>query len=374
MRDHSMRRGANRLFVPRGFAEGELWALRSQFVPRRYFSMMVSSYRFAAPPPPPADTYYLDTTAGGGGDGSIGSPWNTLEAARAGLIALHSSLVTDTVNPTLICFGATDDSTAVTNTWPTSSTTYYLTIKTPDADRKVQWDANVYTYARSVDGATGAALAIGTNSIRLKGIQIRQLANTGLFCRPYEITSLGGEAVHDGVKFRGSGAANNSVSVQSSGTVGRFVFRNCMATESLHGFLLGNPTGLQAGTEVDIYNCSIFGIDGTGGEGCQLTWAAGGSGKIARVKNLLSRSRANGISTTNENTEDLATNSHGTASGAANFVDPVNADYRLVSGSEFLDVGTDLSGVADFPFSDDASLYTRPYNGTWDIGMHEYQP
>lgn len=322
---------------------------------------------------PTVETRYLVTTAGAGGDGTLGNPYNTLEAARADIIADHASLVADDVQIDLICSGATDDATAVTNTWPTSDMTRFLHITVPDADRKVQWDTGVYTLARSVDGAAGAVLAIGTNTIRLTGFQIRNLANTGLFCRPFEITSLGGEIVADGMKFRGSGPANNSVSVKTSGTVGRFVFRNCMTTETTHGFLLGNPTGLQAGSEVDIYNCSLFGINGATGEACQLTWAAGGSGKIARVKNVISRSRANGITTTNENTEDLATNSHSTASGAANFVDPVNADYRLVVSSEFINAGTDLSGVADFPFSIDAALNARPSGAAWDQGMHEFQ-
>lgn len=376
-----VRFGSDRLYVPRGWGEREMWASRGMFVPRRYFAMLVNPYSHgvAVPTDPDApgdELYYVDTDVAAGGDGSIGDPWATMEEARAGIIALHSSFVTDTVRVDLICFGATDDATAVTNTWPTSSTSFYLTIKTPDVDRKAQWDASVYTMARSIAGASGPVLGIGTNSIRLKGIQIFQLLNGGgsNFPRPLDITSLGGEFVADGIKLRGSGSTNNSVAFKTSGTTGRFVFRNCMTTNTLHGFLIGNPTGLVAGSEVDIYNCTTIGATTAGGEAVQLTWAAGGAGKIARVKNLISRQRANGITTTNENTEDLATNSHvNAAPSTTDFVDPVGADYRLKAGGSLMDAGTDLSAVADFPFNRDATLYTRPFNGTWDQGFHEFR-
>lgn len=364
-----VRRGSSRLYVPRGYVEGEAWAARGLWVERRYFSFMVNSARFGTTTPP--NTYYLVTTAGGGGDGSLGSPWNTLESARAGIIALFSSLVTSTVNPVLICSGATDDTTATTNTWPTSSTTYYLTIKVPDADRKCEWDASVYTYARS---AAGAILSIGTNSIRLQGLQIYQQGNASSFDRPLDISSLGGEFVADGVKLRGNaGFSGNSCGFKTSGTSGRFVFRNCMSIDSRHGILCGNPTGLGSNSEVDLYNCTVVGATG-GGEAYQQIFAAG-SGRIARRKNCISRQITNAGAITNADTSDTATNSHSSSGvGTTDFVDPTNKDLRLKAGGGYQDIGTDLSGVADFPFSIDASLYTRPYNGTWDPGFHEYRP
>lgn len=380
MGSNFVRSGSSRLYLPSGWREGEVWAARSQFAPRRYFSMMVQSGRFGAAPPtdpdaPGDEIYYLDTTVGAGGDGSVGDPWATLEEARAGIVALHSSLVADTVRVDLICFGATDDSTAVTNTWPTSSTTYYLTLKTPDADRKVQWDAGVYTYARSVSGDTSAALAIGTDSIRLKGLQIFQTGSAGSnFCRAFEPTSLGGELVMDGVKMRGSGGSN-AVCFRATNISGKLVLRNCLTRGTIHGMLIGNPTGLGTGSHVILYNCTIIGTTGGGGESAQITFGAG-SGRVVRAKNLIMRQIANGVSTTNEDTEDLATNSHASAAEDAggHFVDPANHDFRIVSSSTYREAGTDLSGVSDWPFNRDASLYTRPYNGTWDQGMHEYRP
>jgi hypothetical protein len=322
---------------------------------------------------PTVITRYLVTTAGAGGDGSIGSPYNTLEAARTDIIADYPSFVASDVQVDLICSGATDDSTAVTNTWPTSDTTRYLHIKVPDSDRKAQWDANVYTYARDVSGDTSAALAIGTNSVRLSGVQIYQTGTSGSnFCRAFEPTSLGGELVMDGVKLRGSGGSND-VCMRATNIGGTIVMRNCATINTLHGLLLGNPTGLVSGTQVILYNLTVIGRSSAGGEAVQLTWAAGGSGRIARVKNLIMRNVANGISTTNEDTEDLATNNHSSASpSTTDFVDPANQDYRLKSGGSLMDAGTNLSGVADWPFSIDAALGVRPSGVAWDQGFHEF--
>jgi hypothetical protein len=371
-RGNWVRRGSSRLYLSRGFAEGEAWAARGLWVDRRYFSMLVNSHRFSGSAL--ASTYYLDTTAGGGGDGSIGSPWNTLEASRAGLISIFSSgFVSAAIAPTLICTGATDDATAVTNTWPTSSTTYYLTIKVPDADRKGEWDASKYTLARSAAGSY--AITIGTNSIRLVGLQIYQTSATGSGILNIDGTG-GGNFIVDGCKLFNSGGGG-SVGIRASGIGGNIVLRNFLVVNPVHGLLLGNPTGLLTGTNVFVYNGTIWG-SGAGGEACQITFAAGGSGRVARVKNMMMYAQTNGISTTNEDTEDLATNSKGGVD-TSHFVAPGNpptADWRIKSTSSNKDAGTDLSGVgaAQWQFSEDVSLYTRPYNGTWDRGYHEYRP
>jgi hypothetical protein len=371
MSSHFVRRGSSRLYVPRGFAEGEAFAVRGVFVPRRYFSMMVNSHRFgggAGPSGP--NSYYLDTD-GSNGDGSIGSPWNTLEAARTGLMALHSSLVAATASPTLICTGATDDTTAVTNTWPTSSTTYYLTIKAPDVNRTGVWNAGHYKLVRSAAGA--AVLQLSANSIRLQGIQLRQTsgaANSLII----EITALGGEFVLDGCLFRGSNGGN-SCGIKTSGTGGTFVLRNFFILSMAHGVLLGSPTGLLTGSQVYVYNGLHWG-DGVSGEACQITFAAGGAGRIARVKNMMMYAQTNGVTVTNADTDDQLTNSKGGVD-VSHFVaagDP--GDWRLVSTSSNKDAGTDLSavGAGQWQFSEDVSLYTRPCNGTWDRGFYEYRP
>src|SRR5262245_46094606 len=116
-----VRSKSGRIWVPRGFHEGEAVVVKSQWVDRRYFAMLVNPYRFGAGGGGLA-THYLDTDAAGGGDGSLATPWNTLQASVAGLDSLYSSsFVTADVLPTLICTGATDDTTAVTTAWPTSN-------------------------------------------------------------------------------------------------------------------------------------------------------------------------------------------------------------------------------------------------------------
>ncbi len=364
----------DRIYVPRNYREGEVWTDRGQWCDRRYFAMLVNSYRHGGGAPAGL-TYYLNTD-GSNGDGSIGTPWNTMQNARAGIIGLHASLVADTVNPTLICTGAADDTTAVTNTWPTSSTTYYLTIKVPDADRKGQFDGSKYALAVTASGSP--AWSLGTNSIRLQGLQIYQMSTTG-GSDVLSITSLGGEFVADGCKFAASASlGGNAAGVRASNIGGAFVFRNCLIVNPQHGMLIGNPTGLLTGSTVIIYNGTIWGT-GSGGEACQITFAAGGSSRVARVKNMMMYAQTNGISVANSDTNDQATNTKG-GTDASHFEaagNPPSGDWRTKSTSAAnVDTGTDLSavGAGQWQFSEDVSLYTRPYNGTWDRGFYEYRP
>jgi hypothetical protein len=362
-----LRRG--RIFVPRGFMEGEVWTQKGQWCERRYFAMLLNPYRFGGPPL--ASTYYVNTD-GANGDGSIGSPWSSLENARTSLITLAPSLITAALAPTIIMSGATDDTTTVTDTWPTSSTTYYLTIKVPDADRKGQWDTNVYTLVRTT--AVGdAVLNLSTDSIRLLGLQIKQTQAIS-FEVVVRVNALGGELFMDGCKLQGVNGSN-AIGIRASGIGGKLVLRNILIFSTVHGILLGNPTGLFSGSEVYIYNSTIWG-SGSGGEACQITFASGGSGKISRVKNMMMYAQTNGITVTNADTDDQLTNSKGGVD-VSHFVAPgADGDWRLASGSTNRDIGTDLSavGAGQFQFSEDVSLYTRPFNGVWDRGFYEYRP
>jgi hypothetical protein len=341
--------------------------MRSCFVPRRYFSMMVQSGRFGGVTYP-ANTYFLDTDAAGGGDGSIGTPWNTLESARAGIIALFSSFVTSTVTPTLVCTGATADATAVTNTWPTSSTTYYLTIKTPDAHRKVAYDGTHYHYQRSVSGAP--ALAIGTNSLRMINIQIGNgMASVG--AKAYQISSGGGLHLYDGCKFYcAAGGSTAAWPVLIDGIGGTIIIVNSSASGYDNGFVIGYPTGAPAGAQYLLYNNTFIGANASVGEAVYCLGASASA--TCRVKNTFIHRTVNGIS---------FPGTWGTTQSLTNYVDHNNTDSQFVNlgtgdysltspNANVIDQGTDLSGDSDYAFSTDAGNYTR--SGSWDIGMHEY--
>lgn len=369
---HFVRRDSSRLFLCRGFAEGEAWASRNVWVDRRYFSMLVNSARFGVAVP---STFYLDTD-GSNGDGSIGSPWNSLENARSGIYSLTTSFVTSAVAPTLICTGATDDTTALTNTWPTSSTTYFLTIKVPDADRKLVWDASKYILLRSM---VGSSLPIGTNTMHLVGLQISNQQTPSGY-QIIDITSLGGELIIDSCLLWGKSVtgATGIYGRPSGGLSGKIVIRNNLIINPQHGILLGNGTGsdgLQSGTEVYVYNNTIWGT-GSGGESCNISFTSSGSGRIARVKNQMAYAQASNVSITNADTSDTATNSKGGIE-TTHFVSAGNpGDWRKVTGdSANKDTGTDLSAVGSgqYQFNYDASLYTRPNGSAWDRGFDEYR-
>jgi hypothetical protein len=177
----------------------------------------------------------------------------------------------------------------------------------------------------------------------------------------------------DGVKLWCSNGSN-SVGIRASNITRRFVLRNVLIVSTVHGILLGNPNVLGAGSEVYIYNGTIWG-SGSGGEACQVSFSAVGSGRIARIKNMMMYAQTNGITVANADTDDQATNSKG-GTDTSHFVNAGATDFRLVSGSANVDAGTDLSavGAGQFQFSDDVSLFTRPHNSVWDRGFYEYRP
>jgi hypothetical protein len=235
----------------------------------------------------------------------------------------------------------------------------------------VPYDTSVYTLAVSAGGV--GALQLNTNSIRLAGIQILQTSSTNL-SYALEITGLGGVLVMDGVKLNTVGGSN-SIGMRASGVGGVYVIRNCHSRAAVNGFVIGNATGLPANSEIYMYNNTIVGTSALAGEALYLI-AASSSATILRAKNNAMRQIVNGLTQSGWGTSDLVTNSHTAALGSS-FTNAATGDFTLVSGDTVLkDQGTDLSavGAGQWQFSDDASLYTRPFNSVWDIGMHEYRP
>lgn len=319
---------------------------------------------------PTVETRYLVTTAGAGGDGTLGNPYNTLQAARTDIIADHPSLVADDVQIDLICSGATDDTTGVTNTWPTSDATRYIHIQVPTADHKVIFDANVYT---KISNASAPVITISTNSMRITGIQVINSATLDLAGNHgLQINGgSGGVWVLDTVKLYKSANAGQ-VAFLPGNTAGTYVFRNCVSGGDATGFRFRAGIAVSAApsdTTYIVYNNTIQ-LSGVS-TGISIIFAAGGSNKVARVKNNLLQNSTNGVVVTNSTTNDQATNHHSTGTDAS-FVNAAAGNFRLTSADTVArNLGTDLSGVADFPFSVDGDLTTRPVGSAWDIGSHE---
>lgn len=322
-------------------------------------------------------TRYLNTGSSAGGDGTTNATaganraWATLEEARAQLIAAYPSLITADVQVDLFCSGATDDTTAVTNTWPTSDATRHIHIQVPEADRKVAYDANVYTIIRN---PSTPVVTITTNSMRATGIQVINSATL----------DLGG---NHGISINGSGSggiweldtvkcykANNAgqVAFLIGDVAGTYVFRNCVSGGDATGFRFRAGIAIGAGpsnTIIIAYNNTIQ-LSGVS-TGISIIFAGGGSNKVARVKNNLIQNSTNGVVVTNATTDDQATNHHSTGTDAT-FVDAPNGDFRLtVADTVARNKGTNLSVVSDWPFVVDGDLTARPVGTAWDIGAHE---
>lgn len=319
---------------------------------------------------------FVNTGSSAGGDGTTNATsganraWVSWQEALTQLNTAYSSnLVTADVQIELEFSGATDDTVQVTAAWPTSDATRYINIKVPTADQKMAWDTNVYTLVAPSGRNFTSVLFVNTNTLKMSGVQIQHLgnlnvgSNNGIF-----VTAAPGLLQMDGVKIRRGPGQIGAAGVGCGSVSANVVVRNCVTI----GFLLGLQfVSMGSNSELDLYNNTLIGDNEASSRGITVGFTAGGSNKVARVKNNLQQIHANNLSVTNATTDDQATNHHNTGTDAA-FVDSTNADFSLTAADTVArNQGTDLSGVANFPFSVDANGTTRPVGSAWDIGAHE---
>jgi hypothetical protein len=332
---------------------------------------------------PTVVTRYIDTGSTAGGDGTTNATsganraWPNFNHAIGELNTAYSSdLVTADVQIDLISSGAVDDTTALTNALPASNASCYIHWQVPVADRKVPWDANVYTFSRGVGFAPVVTLT--THSIRVTGIQIVHTSNLNVGGQHGLVFLTTGEFVADGVKVGKTQNAGQGAIV-GTGSSGLIVLRNCITglrplPASSFGWVGGiSLTSLPSNTTVLLYNNTVVANNNGGSAfGITIGFTAGGSNKVARVKNnLIQTSNVHAIAITNATTSDTATN-HTAAGTDAAFVDVTNGNLRLTNlDTVARNLGTDLSAVADWPFNVDGDLTTRPVGSAWDIGAHE---
>jgi hypothetical protein len=334
---------------------------------------------------PTVVTRYVHTGSTAGGDGTTNATtganraWPSFNHAIGELNTAYSSnLVTADVQIDLVCLKAAgvDDTTALTNAMPTSDTTRYINWQVPVADRKVEWDDNVYTYGRGPNFA--GALHIGTNSFRMTGVQLYHSGslnvggNHGIL-----ITSAGGEWIFDGPKIIKSNNVGRACIATTAAEATTYVFRNCILGTLVaggasfgwdYGLAIGVFGALPSNTTVLAYNNTVVHC----GTAIAVTFAAAASSAVVRRKNNLIQGCTTGFTITNATTDDAATNH--VAGTTATFVHYGTHEeiLRLTAADTVArNLGTDLSGVADWPFSIDADQTTRPVGSAWDIGAHE---
>lgn len=326
---------------------------------------------------PTVDPRFINTDSTAGGDGTSDATsganraWATMQEARTQLNAAYGSgLVAADVQVDLQCRAPSGvaDTTAISAAWPTSDATRYIHMFVPVAERKVAWDDNVYTIRNSA--INGIVFDAATHTMEIVGLQFQHdnnlnlLGNTGIV----KSTGSGGRLVLDGPKVRRGPGQIGGGGIIINALAGTYVLRNVLVAGFEANVLFLN---MPDNSTVLLYNPTIVGDGSAGGYAAKVLFTAGGSGKVARVKNALMQQTASGLTITNATTSDTATNQHNTGI-AASFIDAANINFRLTAADTVArNLGTDLSLVADWPFDWDGDLTTRPVGSAWDIGAHE---
>lgn len=311
-------------------------------------------------------TRYVNT-ASSGGDGTT----NATSGAQAAYASLNSweaaentDLVTATNTHIVICEGSAADTTAVTIDGWTTNATYYITIRTDTAGRHTgAWSTSAYRL--SINGAT--ILTCNENYTRCYGLQIEDTGSAGY----HNFINING-----GDFFRfGYGIVRKSVA--DLGVHNGFYSATNGRTAYIYNTLIYdmgrvNYDDSGAGVFWYWYNCTAQNV--TAAAGAFHSWGSRGV-----AKNCIAQDCTDGFSgnwnTTDStyNNSDIASDAPGSNAntGEVTFTNEAGDDFSLAAGDAYAkDLGTDLSGDAILPFSDDIIGVTR--SDTWDKGAFAY--
>src|SRR3989339_78389 len=200
----------------------------------------------------------------------------------------------------------------------------------------------------------------------------------------------------EGLIIQGPGATSTGQGIQTD--IVSCLIKNCIITGFQHGQYNGRTMtpGLFIENSI-IYDCNTYGI--YGGQVSQSgtvyilnsTIIACGIGAYATnidhnyvIRNSIFQNNTTDIGGTSADIfvyrSILETNpaafagadSENVRSTTLEFLDSTNNNWQLnINDAPAIDIGTDLSGIATYPFSDDIAGTTRPTNGSWDIGASE---
>lgn len=289
---------------------------------------------------------------------SSGGDYTSLNAAEAGE---QADLVTADVQLDIECYAFDDTTSCSFNGWTTDATRY-IRVFTPSTERH----AGVWTtskYRRRSSTGFGAVTTVNEDYVRFEGIQFYQPSGsyTALIrvdaataaSTDIRVTNciLNGMSMTTGLglTYCGSGAVTIENSLAYGGS-GKGIYSN---SSSIAQYYIDNCT---------VVACGTYGMEqaSTSGFTVRNTYV-GGNGTDAY----------NGTFTRTTCMHSSATSYTGSTGSIAydtsNFTNVTGGseDLHLVTGSDLIDAGTDLS--ADFTIDIDGE--TR--SGTWDIGADE---
>src|SRR3989339_1094928 len=198
----------------------------------------------------------------------------------------------------------------------------------------------------------------------------------------------------EGLIIQGPGATSTGQGIETD--IVSCLIKNCIITGFQDGMQVSRSSGQYIENTI-IYDCNSKGVTGGAASGSgsvyilNSTIVACGTGAYATstdhdyiIRNSIFQNNTTDIGGTSADIfvyrSILETNpaafagadSENVRSTTLEFLDSTNNNWQLnINDAPAIDIGTDLSGIATYPFSDDIVGITRPTNGSWDIGASE---
>jgi hypothetical protein len=316
-------------------------------------------------------TYYVNPDSSGGDGTTNATSGGTAAYAslNAALTARARNLVTATAIDEFICeTGGTADTTVVAMSGWTTSSIYYIDIKTSAGHRH----AGVWSTAKyRIQGGSdyNHVINVGTYDVRITGLQIDITSARTEGPIIAGILAEGDANVAQyfiGNIIRGTNATGGTRGIRctNSANIWNNIIYDQLVNVQSHGLSLTPATG----TTQNVYNNTVYGCV----EGINVT--AYTTGTLNLRNNLANGNTADYYSeggyTRNSSfniSEDASSPDASYRSLAVTFANEASDDFHLgASDTLAKDAGTDLSGT----FTTDIDGDTR--SGTWDIGADEY--
>ena len=276
---------------------------------------------------------------------------------------------------------AFEDTTAVTVAGITTDATRYIEFRVASGQGHAgKWDATKARIIRTVQAAE-SVYNLSVNYTRIVGEQVR---------------AIGG--VQDGSFLYYGIVAGGTIGIRITKSIvdGDFTSWSAGTTRAIGIHLGTDVAGNQSVINTIVSNFTYATV--ANGWGIRVVNHTSGKSYVYNVtlvdcgnciedgfndivcKNVITKPASGGSSFVGafDASSDYNASSTATAPGANSrinqtftFVDETGDDFHLASGDAGAkDAGTDLSGDANYPFSDDIDGQTR--SGSWDIGADEY--
>jgi len=263
-------------------------------------------------------------------------------------------------------WSATDTTAVGIMGWTTDNDNYIKVYTAGAARHDGKWDYTAYRRE------TNSALYTYEEYTRIDGLQVYASSTSGgAYGITANTTGLGDLRLSNNIiKGNVSGTADGRGINLSSGGNGAKVWNNI-----IYGFVNGTVSNYAIWPNSSLgyyYNNTIY--------NCYR--GIRNEADAVMINNIISSTTSYNFPSTYHSMSDYNVSSDDTAPGqyghsatsaTVSFVSTSTGDFHLASDdTSARDSGIDLSATSTLNFTTDIDGYTRPYNGTWDIGADEY--